>query len=145
MLLESMDPFLAEFDRLSRYTLGANGLSFPMDVIRRGDELVCHFDLPGADAESIEVTLDRDTLIVQAGRTVAYREGEQLLVSERGSGQITRRVRLGDWADPDRVSASYTDGVLTVVVPMAEAAKPRKVAVGKGESATAKGITAGGE
>jgi HSP20 family protein len=134
MLLESMDPFLAELDRLSKYALGASGLSFPMDVVRRGDEVVCHFDLPGADPDSIDVTLDGDTLVVHASRTIEYADGEQLLVSERGSGQITRRVRLGDWADADRVSAAYADGVLTVTVPVAEAAKPRKVAVTRGNA-----------
>jgi HSP20 family protein len=145
MLLERMDPFLADFDRIAQHALGGSGVSLPMDVVRRGDEVICHFDLPGADPDAIEVTLDGDALLVRAGRTITYGEGDQLLVAERASGQVTRRVRLGDWAAPEKVQANYTDGVLTVTIPVAERAKPRKIditrSVGAGERPTLQAST----
>jgi HSP20 family protein len=111
----------------------------PMDAVRTEDGLVLRFDLPGIDPASIDVTVDRGVLTVAAKRTEERAEGEKQVVRERITGSFTRRVRLGDAADSAKVEAGYQDGVLTVRVPLAETAKPRKVEIQAGEP---KGIAA---
>jgi HSP20 family protein len=123
MLLTSFDPF-AEFHRV-------NG-RFPsvrMDAVRRDGEVELRFDLPGIDADSIDVTVDRGVLTVSARRSEEYAEDEKLFVRERVMGSFTRRIRLSDTVDADKIAASYDNGVLTVSVPLTEQAQPRKVAI----------------
>ncbi len=133
MVLTTFDPFGAEFDRLTRWAFGP-ALSRsraipPMDAIRRDGELELRFDLPGFDPDSIEVTVDRGILTVAARREQERTDGEKHLVRERLTGSLTRRVQLSDSLDADNVEAAYADGVLTVRVPVKEAAKPRKIEV----------------
>lgn len=129
MLLTTFDPY-----RTWRTTP-----AMPMDATRTEDGLVLRFDLPGIDPASIDVTVDRGVLTVGAKRTEEHTEGEKPVVRERITGSFTRRVRLGDAADSAKVEAGYQDGVLTVRVPLAETAKPRKVEIQAGEP---KGIAA---
>jgi HSP20 family protein len=133
MLLERIDPFLAEFDRMSKHVLGSADGGAAMDVIRRGDELVVRFDLPGVAADGISVTVENRTLTVTAERHTAYGDGDQLLLQERFDGTVTRRLRIPEWVDGARVDADYVDGVLTIRLPLAEQAKPRKIEVRPGE------------
>jgi HSP20 family protein len=133
MLLERFDPFLAEFDRLTQRALGTTDLAgMPMDVLRRGDALVIRFDLPGVATDKIGVTVENHTLTVTAERPAGYDEGDQILVQERFDGTLTRRLRVPDWVDGERVDADYVDGVLTIRLPLAEQAKPRRVEVRTG-------------
>jgi HSP20 family protein len=120
MLLTTFDPFAqrADYRRLAR-----------MDAIRRENEVELRFDLPGIDPESIDVSVDRGVLTVKASRNEEYTEGEKPVIRERVMGSYVRRVRLSDAVDAEKIEASYTDGVLTVHVPVAEAAKPRKIEV----------------
>ena len=132
MLLTTFDPFArafgsADYSRLAR-----------MDAVRRENEVELRFDLPGIDRESIDVTVDRGVLTVSATRNEEHAEGEKPFIRERVMGSYTRRVRLSDAVDADRIEANYADGVLTVHVPVAEQAKPRKIEV----SADAKAIAA---
>jgi HSP20 family protein len=106
--------------------------AMPMDAVRTEDGLVLRFDLPGIDPDSIEVTVDRGVLTVGAKRTEEHTEGEKAVVRERITGTFSRRIRLGDAADAAKVEAGYEDGVLTVRVPLAEAAKPHKVEIQTG-------------
>lgn len=130
MLLERFDPFLAEFDRLTQRTFGtATGVGLPMDVIRRGEELVVRVDLPGVPADAIDLTVENHVLTISAERRASYGEGDQVLAQERFDGVISRRLRVPEWVDTDAVSADYTDGVLTVRLPLAEKAKPRRVEI----------------
>jgi HSP20 family protein len=126
MLLTSFDPF-AEFHRAVRTDGGFAGVR--MDAIRRQDEIELRFDLPGIDAESIDVTVDRGVLSVSARRSEEYAEGEKPFVRERVMGSFTRKIRLSDVVDADKISASYDGGVLTVSVPLTERAQPRKVEI----------------
>ena len=131
-VLERMDPFLAEFDRLTQRALGpttARQWYMPMDVVRRDNSVSVTFDLAGIDPATVELTLENNVLTVHASRSIDYGEGEHVLVRERPSGEITRRVTLGEWADADHVDATYTNGVLTVTIPMREQAKPRKIEI----------------
>jgi HSP20 family protein len=129
MLLTSIDPFMQEFerqfDRLSR----RQSAVMPMDGIRRKDEVVLRFDLPGIDPGSIEVTVDRGVLTVSARREEEYAEDEQLFVRERTMGSYTRRVYLSEHLDSSGIDAAYDDGVLAVRIPVLEQAKPRKVEI----------------
>ncbi|MFA1542575.1 Hsp20/alpha crystallin family protein [Actinomadura monticuli] len=137
MLLTSIDPFVQEFERqfdravrqaTGQATLG-NGASMPMDGIRRADDVVLRFDLPGVDPGSIEVTVDRGVLTVTARREEEFGEDERVFVRERTMGAFTRRVYLSEHLDAEAIEAAYNNGVLAVRIPVLEKARPRKVAV----------------
>jgi HSP20 family protein len=124
------DPFLAEFDRLAQQVFGtAEGAGMPVDVTRRGDELVIRFDVPGVQSDAITLSLENHVLTVTATRHAEYGDGEKVLVQERFDGTMTRRIRVPEWVDGERVTAEHADGVLTVVLPVAEQAKPRRIEV----------------
>ncbi|MET8985728.1 Hsp20/alpha crystallin family protein [Nonomuraea wenchangensis] len=137
MLLTSIDPFIQEFERqfnrLARQTLD-NGSAMPMDGLRRDDDVVLRFDLPGIDPDSIEVTVDRGVLSVSARREEELGENERVFVRERPMGVFTRRVYLSEHLDSDRIDAGYANGVLTVRIPVLERAKPRKVEIQRGDT-----------
>lgn len=129
MLLTSIDPFMQEFERqFDRFTRRQPAV-MPMDGIRRKDEVVLRFDLPGIDPDSIEVTVDRGVLTVSARREEEIAEDEQLFVRERTMGTYTRRVYLSEHLDSAKIDAAYDDGVLAVRIPVLEQAKPRKVEI----------------
>jgi HSP20 family protein len=126
------DPF-REMDRVAQLlgqqagTLRQNPM--PMDVYRSNEQFIVRFDLPGVDPSSIDLTVEKNVLTVRAARTWTPREGEEIIVQERPQGEFTRQIFLGEGLDSERVEASYDDGVLTLAIPVAEQAKPRKVNV----------------
>lgn len=130
MLLTSFDPFRATWPTRS---------ALPMDGIRRQDDVVLRFDLPGVSQDNIEVSVDRGVLTVSAKREEERSDSDRPFVRERATGALRRRVYLGDVYDAEKVEAAYENGVLTVRVPLAEQAKARKVEVGND---TSKMITA---
>jgi HSP20 family protein len=127
------DPF-RDFDRLAAEVFGTarTPAPMPMDVLRTGDQFVCRFDLPGIDAESLDVSAENNTLTVRAERRRNDKEDASYLVSERPSGTYSRQLVLGDGLAVEDIRADYTDGVLTLAIPVAEQAKPRKIEVGRG-------------
>lgn len=129
------DPF-AEFDRLTRDVMrGANPDVMPVDAYRLDDKLFLHVDLPGVDADSIDVTIEQKSLTITAERPKAEFEGATWLTAERPTGTFTRRFYLGDGLDTERIEAGYDHGVLTVMIPLAETVMPRKITVGAGDKA----------
>jgi HSP20 family protein len=138
MLLTSIDPFFQEFERqfnrLAQQSFDVGGAVMPMDGLRRDDDVLLRFDLPGIDPESIEVTVDRGVLSVSAHREEEVAENERLFVRERPMGTFTRRVYLSEHLDSEQIDAGYANGVLTVRIPVLERAKPRKVEIHKGET-----------
>ncbi|MER5326885.1 Hsp20/alpha crystallin family protein [Streptosporangium roseum] len=141
MLLTSIDPFVQEFDRqfdrLTRQALGwgqndTRG-AMPLDGVRRKDDVLLKFDLPGADPDSIEVTVDRGVLSVSARREEEYGQDDRLFVRERPMGAFTRRVYLSEHLDSEKIDAAYSNGVLAVRIPVIEKAKPRKVEIHKAD------------
>ena len=132
MLLTSFDPF-AEFHRA--FGADRSPVSVRMDAIRRDNEIELRFDLPGIDTDSIDVTVDHGVLTVSARRSEEYSENEKPFVRERVMGSFTRRLRLADSVDADQIAASYEGGVLTVKVPFAERALPRKIEIATPEQA----------
>ena len=129
-MLMRTDPF-REFDRLAQQVMGTavRPAAMPIDAYRDGEEFVVQFDLPGVNAESIDLTVEKNVLTVHAERTRAGGDGVELLVGERPHGTFSRQLFLGDTLDTDRIGAQYTDGVLTLRLPIAEKAKPRRVQI----------------
>jgi HSP20 family protein len=131
-MLMRFDPF-RELDRLTQQTFGpGRPAPMPMDAYRDGDRFVVRFDLPGVDVGSIDLTVEKNVLTVAAERSWARREGDEWLVSERPQGHFSRQLFLGEGLGGDRVEAAYDNGVLTITVPVAEQAKPRRVEVSQG-------------
>ncbi|WP_281284210.1 Hsp20/alpha crystallin family protein [Nocardioides litoris] len=135
MLLRTTDPF-RDLDRLAQQLLGSGpgvGTSsrpavMPMDAWREGDRFVIEFDLPGVAPETIDLDVERNVLTVRAER-LAPNGDWQMLASERTRGSFSRQLVLGDNLDLERIEASYDAGVLRLLVPVAEKAKPRKIEV----------------
>lgn len=133
------DPF-RDVDRLTEQLLGTPAGSaraprfMPMDLYRSGDHYVLHADLPGVDPGSVDIDVDNGTLTIRAQRTSRTEEGVQWISSERFTGTYQRQLSLGEGIDAARISATYKNGVLTVTLPVAEKAKPRKIEVAHGDS-----------
>ena len=136
-MLMRTDPF-RELDRVAQQVFGtaARPAAMPIDAYRKGDEFVVLFDLPGMDASSIDLTVERNVLTVHAERARSTADDVELLIGERPHGTFSRQLFLADTLDTDRLAAEYTDGVLQLRVPVKEQAKPRRVdvAVGRGEA-----------
>ena len=137
-MLMRTDPF-RELDRLTQQLFGQNGTwSRPavmlMDAYREGEQFVVHFDLPGVDPSSIDLNVERNVLTVKAERPHSYGENVELQVAERPRGVFSRQLFLGDTLDADHVQATYDAGVLTLRIPIAEKAKPRKIEITGGSA-----------
>ena len=130
-MLMRFDPF-RELDRLTQATWGQNRPTMAMDAYRRNGDFVVNFDLPGVDPGTIDLTVEKNVLTVTAERSFARSEGDEVVVSERPQGRFTRQLFLGESLDADHIRASYDQGVLTLHIPVAEKAKPRKVEVTSG-------------
>lgn len=124
------DPF-RELDRVAGTLLDRRESPrlMPMDVYRDGDHYVLTADLPGVDPGSVDVDVDGQLLTIRAERTPRSQEGVQWLTRERPSGTYLRQLTLGKDLDTDGISAHYENGVLSVMIPVLEKAKPRKIAV----------------
>ena len=132
-MLMRFDPF-RDLDRLAQQTFGtASRPSFmPLDAYRHGDQFIVHLDLPGVEPASIDLTVEKDVLTVTAERRWQRSEGQQVVASERPHGTFSRQLFLGEALQADGIQASYDNGVLTVTLPVAEQAKPRKVEITSG-------------
>lgn len=139
-MLMRFDPF-RELDRWAAEVAGSRRSVVPMDAYRHGEQFMVRFDLPGIDPGSIDLTVDKDVLTVSAERSWQPDEGQDVLISERPQGTFTRQLFLGENLDAEHIEASYDHGVLTVIIPIAESAKPRRVEISSGDGA-AKEITA---
>ena len=132
-MLMRTDPF-RELDRMTQQLFGTNGTTtrpavMPMDAYRDGEQFVVHFDLPGVDPASIDLDVERNVLTVKAERAPTYGDDVELQVAERPRGVFSRQLFLGDTLDADRIEAHYDAGVLTLRLPIAEKAKPRKIEI----------------
>ncbi|MFD9692523.1 Hsp20/alpha crystallin family protein [Kitasatospora sp. NPDC059146] len=133
-MLMRTDPF-RELDRLTQQFLNTTGTwsrptPMPLDAYRAGDEYVICFDLPGVDPEAIDIDVERNMLTVKAERR-PRRDGEGVKweLAERPLGVFSRQVMLSDTLDPEGITADYESGVLTLKIPVAEKAKPRKISI----------------
>jgi HSP20 family protein len=135
-MLMRTDPF-RELDRLAQALVSdrtpgtwSRPSAMPMDAYRTGDELVVMFDLPGVTADAIDIDVERNVLTVKAERRPTVHETDvEMQVAERPLGVFSRQIFLGDNLDTEHVRAEYEAGVLSLRIPVAEQAKPRKISV----------------
>jgi HSP20 family protein len=129
-MLMRTDPF-RELDRLTQQVLGtsAHPAAMPMDAWRDDHEFVVAFDLPGVSPDSVDLDVERNVLTVKAQRPEPAGKDVELIASERPRGTFSRQLILGDTLDAEHVKATYDGGVLTLRIPVAEKAKPRKIEI----------------
>jgi HSP20 family protein len=129
-MLMRTDPF-RDLDRFTQQVLGtaARPAAMPMDAWREGEEFVVEFDLPGINEDSLELDIERNVVTVRARRPDVD-PGQEMLATERPRGVFSRQLVLGDNLATDQIAASYDGGVLRLRIPVAEKAKPRKIAIG---------------
>jgi HSP20 family protein len=139
-MLMRTDPF-RELDRLAQQVFSntpgtwSRPTAMPMDAYRVGDEFVVAFDLPGVAPDAIELDVERNVLTVKAERRpVSTGEQVEMQVAERPLGVFSRQLFLGDTLDAEHIAASYDAGVLTLRIPVAERAKPRKISISNADS-----------
>jgi HSP20 family protein len=135
-MLMRTDPF-RDLERLTQQLTGGSAPGtwtrpnpMPMDAYRAGDEYVVVFDLPGVPQDAIDLDVERNVLTVKAERRpLAVSEGVEMQVAERPLGVFSRQLFLGDTLDTERIAAEYENGVLTVKIPVAAQAKPRRITI----------------
>lgn len=132
MMLMRTDPF-RELDRITQQVFGSTGTAarpsvMPMDAWREGDTFRVEFDLPGIDSDSIDIDVERNVVTIRAERPMRD-ENLEMVASERPRGVFSRQLVLGENLDTEHITADYNAGVLTLFIPVAEAAKPRKIEV----------------
>ncbi|MBN9099385.1 MAG: Hsp20/alpha crystallin family protein [Pseudonocardia sp.] len=139
-MLMRTDPF-RELDRLTQQVFGQNAgtwsrpTAMPMDAYRAGEEFVVAFDLPGVNPDAIELDVERNVLTVKAERRpTATGEHVEMQVAERPLGVFSRQLFLGETLDTEHIDAAYDAGVLTLRIPIAEKAKPRRIAIANTDS-----------
>ncbi len=132
MQTQQNDPFRMLDTLLDQFSAARNTGGVPVDAYRRGENVWLHFDLPGVAADSLDIDIERNVLTVSGERKWRPEDGDHVYFAERRQGQYRRQVTLGQEVDIDNIEADYHDGVLTVRIPVAERAKPRKVAINTG-------------
>jgi HSP20 family protein len=129
-MLMRTDPF-RDLDRLAQQIVGtpSRPAAMPIDAYRDGETFVVEFDVPGVAKDSIDVTVEKNVLTVHADRPRPREDGVEMLVAERPRGRFSRQLFLGETLDTDHIDAGYRDGVLSLRIPVAEKAKPRRLEI----------------
>ena len=134
-MLMRTDPF-RDLDRLTQQVFGtvARPAAMPMNAYRKGDTFLLNFDLPGVKPESVDLTVERNVLTIRAEREAPEPDQVvELIADECPTGVFTRQVFLGETLDTESIQADYHSGVLSLQIPVHEAAKPRKVSISSSE------------
>ncbi|MGI9623848.1 MAG: Hsp20/alpha crystallin family protein [Acidimicrobiales bacterium] len=132
MRVRTYDPF-RQFDRAFS-SVPAQSPRIPLDVLRSDDNVELHFDLPGVDVDSIDLTVEKRELTLKAERHFEVGEGQTVARSERRHGVLSRSLVLAENLDTDSLAADYADGVLVVTIPVIAEAKPRKIEISQGQA-----------
>jgi HSP20 family protein len=142
-MLMRTDPF-RDLDRFAQQVLGtaARPAVMPMDAWREGEQFVVEFDLPGINADTLDIDIERNVVTVRAERP-ALDPNREMLATERPRGVFSRQLVLGENLDTDKIEAAYNEGVLRLHIPVAEKAKPRKISVDRGNGHKALNENAG--
>ncbi|MFI6095043.1 Hsp20/alpha crystallin family protein [Lentzea sp. NPDC051213] len=127
MTLMRFDPF-RELDRLSEQTV-RTPRALPMEAFRRGDRCIVALDLPGVDSKDVDVTVERNVVMVKTVRHPLRLENDEVLIDERPHGEFSRQFFLGDMLAAGDLTAEFDRGVLVLTIPIAESSKPRKIEV----------------
>lgn len=128
MLFNTYDPFRSPL-------LNETHRGLDYDIVRNEDGVTLHIDIPGVDPSTVDLTVDGRSLRLEANRETSVPEGAKVVSRRRRSGNVKQTFQLGQQLDADRLTADYEHGVLVVSIPVAESAKPRKVAVGAAANA----------
>jgi HSP20 family protein len=129
MALMRFDPF-RELDRFTEQMMGSRmPRTMPMEAWRRKDEFFIQVDLPGVDENDVELTVERNVVNIRTQRRPAHKEGDEVIIDERPQGTFARQLFLGDNLKTDELSAEFNRGVLTLIIPIVEASKPRRIQV----------------
>lgn len=133
-MLMRTDPF-RDLDRLTEqvFRTAARPTAMPMDAYQKGHDFYVHFDLPGIDPDSIDLTVEQNVLNIKVERPKAPLGDADMIVSERPTGTFSRQLFLGETLDADAIAADYRAGVLTLTIPVRESAKPRKLSIKSSE------------
>jgi len=127
------NPFdaLSQFDRLASSVFDAARTPrlMPVDLFREGDQYVLSADLPGIDPASVDLDVDGQLLTIRAERQAPADDHVKWLSHERPHGSYMRQFTLGNGVDAEKITANYEHGVLSVIIPVAERARPRKIQV----------------
>lgn len=136
-MLMQHDPF-RDLDRLTQQVFGtaARPTSMPLDAWRESDEFVVALDLPGIDPGKLDIDVERNVLTIRAERLSRVPDAANMVAAERSWGLFSRQLILGDSLDTEHVDADYTAGVLTLRIPIAERAKPRRIDIRSGDVLT---------
>ena len=132
-MLFQNDPFRdadALYNRLGTRSVGSHAM--PLDAYRRGEDVWVHVDLPGVSSDSLDINVERDVLTISADRDWPTEDDDRVYLSERSRGAFRRQVHLGEGLDSEAIEANLSDGVLSLRIPVAERAKPRKISIGVG-------------
>lgn len=134
MVLMRTDPF-RDLDRFAQQVLGtaAHPAVMPMDAWRDGDQFIVEFDLPGVNADSLDLGVERNVLTVRAERP-DLDQNQDMVAAERPRGVFSRQLFLGENLDTEKIDAAYHDGVLRLTIPVAEKAKPRRIEIHNGQN-----------
>ncbi|GAB4099228.1 Hsp20/alpha crystallin family protein [Sinomonas halotolerans] len=137
--MADFDP-IRELDRFASTLLGQrSGMRLmPIDLFREGDHYIVHADLPGIDPGSVDIDVDGQLLTIRAERTVRGREGVTWIAREREGGTFLRQLTLGQGIDTEHITATYSNGVLAVTIPVSERARPRRIPVATDHGADTK-------
>ncbi len=125
-----IDPF-SELDRFMRGGFSPTAGTMPMDVFERDGDYIVRFDLPGIATDDIELSVEDSVLTVTVERTWEDTDGVNWLVRERPAGRHSRQLHLGRTLDTAKMKANYDNGILTVLIPTRDEAKPFKVEISK--------------
>lgn len=130
-MLMQTDPFREMDSVFGRLTgrLAEMAMPLSLDALRRGDDIWVHMDMPGVKAENLDISVERNVLTISAERDWQREEGDRVYVSERARGSFRRQLQLGEGLDLENLEADLHDGVLTLRIPLAERAKPRKISI----------------
>jgi HSP20 family protein len=122
------------FDReLNRLVNGQRSFVPALDVVERADAYLISAELPGVDPSAVEISFENNTLTLRGTKQASLppQQNEELRVytAERVSGTFERAVRLPEYVEGDKIEASYSQGVLLITVPKAQAARARKIEI----------------
>lgn len=110
----------------------------PMDVAERTDAYLVHAELPGVDPANVEVSFEQNVLTVRGTKPSGLETSQQgelrVYSNERVSGTFERSLRFPDYVDAERIEAGFADGLLTITIPKAQAAQPRRIEIRAGAS-----------
>ena len=129
----SFDPF-SQLDRIAQsiFDTSRQPRLMPVDLFREHDKYILNADLPGVQPDSVDIDVDGHLLTLRAQRMPTEERSQRWLLQERPYGAYQRQFTIGDDIDPDGITAHYDNGVLTVMIPVAERAKPRKIEIESG-------------